>query len=86
MTFVGTDGERVTAETDGETPLLRVAEDVGLNPPHGCRMGICHTCDSPLAAGVVRDLRNGRVIEEQGDTVQTCVSAAVGDCTIELPA
>ena len=29
-------------EADGRTSLLRVAEDAGLNPPHGCRMGICH--------------------------------------------
>lgn len=83
VTFL-VDGEEVTAETDGETPLLRVAEDAGLNPAHGCRMGICHTCDSPLVDGHVRDLRNGRLVDEEGDTVQTCISAAVGDCAIDL--
>ncbi len=25
-------------------PLLEQAEDAGLDPDHGCRMGICHTC------------------------------------------
>lgn len=77
-------GNDVTAEADGQTPLLRVAEDAGLNPAHGCRMGICHTCDSPLLSGRVRDLRNGRLIQEPGDTVQTCISAAAGDCAIDL--
>ena len=83
VTFL-VDGEEVTAETDGETPLLRVAEDAGLNPAHGCRMGICHSCDSRLTSGHVRDLRNGRLVDEEGDTVQTCISAAVGDCAIDL--
>lgn len=77
-------GEEVHTEADATTPLLRVAEDAGLNPPHGCRMGICHSCDSPLAAGRVRDLRTGQVTGEPGDTIQTCISAAAGDCTIEM--
>ena len=73
-------------EADAATPLLRVAEDTGLNPAHGCRMGICHTCDVPLTAGRVRDLRTGEVIEEPGRTVQICISGAAGDCEIDLTA
>jgi ferredoxin-NADP reductase len=74
----------VTAEADGSTPLLRVAEDAGLNPPHGCRMGICHTCDIPLLAGQVRDLRTGTVGGEPGQLIQTCISAAAGSCELQL--
>jgi stearoyl-CoA 9-desaturase NADPH oxidoreductase len=76
----------VDATADAETPLLRVAEDAGLNPEHGCRMGICHTCDVPLLAGRVRDLRTGEVIDEPGRAVQICISGAAGDCEIELTA
>lgn len=72
----------VTAKADGATSLLRVAEDAGLNPPHGCRMGICHTCNTSLVSGCVRDLRNGNIITEPGATVQTCIMAAHGNCAI----
>ncbi|MDQ6696003.1 MAG: ferredoxin reductase [Actinomycetota bacterium] len=77
-------GAEVAAEADASTPLLRVAEDAGLNPEHGCRMGICHTCDVPLIAGRVRGLRTGEVIDEPGRAVQICISGAAGDCELEL--
>jgi ferredoxin-NADP reductase len=73
-----------TVHADATTPLLRVAEDAGLNPKHGCRMGICHTCPRKLLSGQVRDLRTGAIHGEAGDDVLICVSAAAGDCTIEL--
>ncbi len=71
-------------DADAETPLLRVAEDAGLNPPHGCRMGIYHTCNTRLLSGCVRDLRTGQVLNEAGAIVQTCVCAAAGDCELAL--
>jgi ferredoxin-NADP reductase len=74
----------VTAQATSVTPLLRVAEDAGMNPAHGCRMGICHACDTTLLSGCVRDLRNGQVINEAGTIVQPCVCAAAGDCELDL--
>src|SRR5206468_337688 len=71
-------------ESDGRTNLLRVAEDAGLNPPHGCRMGICHSCDARLVSGCVRDLRSGAVVNEHGATVQLCINAAAGNLELEL--
>ncbi|MDX1599749.1 MAG: ferredoxin reductase [Marinobacter sp.] len=71
-------------DADSETNLLRVAEDAGMNPPHGCRMGICHTCNTRLLSGCVRDLRTGEVLNESGAIVQTCVCAAAGDCELDL--
>ena len=79
-----TSGAEVRAHADAVTPLLRVAEDAGLNPQHGCRMGICHTCDVPLVSGRVRDLRTGELIDEPGRAVQICISGAAGDCEIQL--
>jgi ferredoxin-NADP reductase len=75
---------KVRAESDGVTNLLRLAEDAGLNPPHGCRMGICHGCDATLKSGCVRDLRTSAVLDEVGQTVQICVCAAAGDAELEL--
>ena len=70
-----------TTEVDGATTLLEAGELVGVQMPFGCRMGICQSCVVPLVAGSVRDLRNGTVHVE-GDRIQTCVSAAAGDCVL----
>ncbi|WP_312030108.1 ferredoxin reductase [Actinomycetospora sp. TBRC 11914] len=78
-----------TVETDGATTVLQAGEQAGVPMPFGCRMGICHTCVAPLRTGAVRDLRDGtehRVAEtdQSTRTVQTCVTAAAGDCTVDL--
>jgi ferredoxin-NADP reductase len=77
----------VTVESDGATPLLESGEAAGVLMPSGCRMGICFGCVVPLRSGAVRDLRDGAVTtaaEGDGVLVQTCVSAAAGECDIEL--
>ncbi|WP_344196790.1 ferredoxin reductase [Aeromicrobium alkaliterrae] len=73
-----------TVEVDGAETLLEAGERAGVNMLFGCRMGICHTCDVPLASGRVRDLRSGDEHAEPGEYIQTCVSVAVGDCTLSL--
>ncbi len=72
-----------TVRADGATPLLRVAEDAGLAPAHGCRIGVCHSCTVRLVAGAVRDVRDGRVTVEPGAPIQLCVSAPRGDVEVE---
>ena len=47
-------------------------------------MGICDTCNTKLISGCVRDLRTGKVLNEAGAIVQTCISAAAGDCELDL--
>jgi len=47
-------------------------------------MGICHTCDTTLLAGCVRDLRTGERIDEPGTRIQVCVCAAAGDVELAL--
>ncbi|TAJ53626.1 MAG: ferredoxin reductase [Nevskiaceae bacterium] len=74
----------VEAKSDGIINLLRLAEDQGLNPPHGCRMGICHGCDAVLKSGCVRDLRTNALLNETGQIVQICVCAAAGDAELAL--
>jgi ferredoxin-NADP reductase len=65
-------------------PLLEVGEAAGVTMPQGCRMGICFTCVVPLRSGQVRDLRTGEVHGDEGDLIQTCISAAAGPCSIDL--
>ena len=74
---------RAEANSDGRTPLLHVAEHAGVHAPHGCRMGICHSCDATLVAGRVRDLRTGD-LAEPGARIQICVCAAAGDVELDL--
>ena len=52
--------------------------------PYGCRMGICHTCTLTLASGRVRDLRSGEEHHEPNENIQTCVTAACGDVTLNI--
>lgn len=72
-----------TLEVDGATPLMDAGEKVGVQMPFGCRMGICQSCVVGLVSGHVRDLRTG-VEHEPGTRIQTCVSAASGDCTLDV--
>ncbi|TDB89980.1 ferredoxin reductase [Actinomadura sp. KC216] len=74
----------VEVDADGGTPLLVAGEGAGALLPSGCRMGICRSCVGRLCSGKVRDLRSGEVHGEEGDIVQTCVSAAAGPVEIEL--
>lgn len=70
--------------TDDGRPLLQQAEDAGLTPESGCRMGICHSCTRRKTSGVVRNLITGTVSTAEEEDVQICVSAPVGDVEIAL--
>lgn len=72
-----------TVSADGATSLMDAGEDAGIRMPFGCRMGICQSCVVSLVDGHVRDLRTGAE-HEPGTRVQTCVSAASGDCTLDV--
>lgn len=88
VTFEKSDKE---VDADGATSLLEAGEGAGVVMPSGCRMGICHTCVTPLLAGQVRDLRTGEVhsgglpgASGEGPLIQTCVSAAAGPVHLDI--
>ncbi|MGA5463927.1 ferredoxin reductase [Mycobacterium sp. NPDC050041] len=72
-----------TVRVDAATSLMDAGEQAGIQMPFGCRMGICQSCVVGLVDGYVRDLRTG-VEHEPGTRVQTCISAASGDCTLDV--
>ncbi|KMO72042.1 ferredoxin reductase [Mycolicibacterium chlorophenolicum] len=72
------------AVTDDGRPLLNQAEDAGLSPESGCRMGICFSCTRRKTSGVVRNVVTGAVSSAEEEDVQICVSAPVGDVDIAL--
>lgn len=83
---LGTDATAVEVAADGRS-ILEQAEDAGLSPEHGCRMGICHSCVQPVTSGAVRDLLTGEVrsaTDAAPIEAQLCISAADGDCTVDL--
>jgi len=68
---------------DAATSLMDAGEGAGVQMPFGCRMGICQSCVVSLAEGHVRDLRTGQE-HDPGTRIQTCVSAASGDCVLDI--
>jgi stearoyl-CoA 9-desaturase NADPH oxidoreductase len=72
-----------TVAADAATSLMDAGEQVGVPMPFGCRMGICQSCVVGLVGGHARDLRTG-VEHEAGSRVQTCISAASGDCVLDV--
>ena len=72
-----------STDADAATSLMDAGERTGVQMPFGCRMGICQSCVVGLMEGHVRDLRTG-VVHEPGTRVQTCISAASGDCTLDV--
>src|SRR5689334_9034109 len=71
-------------EADGATTVLEAGEEAGIGMPYGCRMGICHTCTLTKISGRVRDLRNGDEYDQPNEQIQTCITAAVGECTLDI--
>jgi len=65
-------------------PLLEQAEEAGLAPEHGCRMGICNTCSCRKTAGTVRNVITGELSTARDEQIRICVSVPVGDVTLEL--
>ena len=64
--------------------LLEQAEDAGLRPLHGCRMGICHTCKCKKLSGVVRNELTGMLSTEPDEEIQLCMSTPRSDVILEL--
>lgn len=84
----GEDGEvsfvRSAKRAKGKGPLLVMAEQSGLTPKSGCRMGICRTCTCRKIAGATRDLRTGEISTDADVDIQLCVSAPVGPVSLDL--
>ena len=72
-----------SAPNTGES-ILEQAEAAGLTPEYGCRMGICFSCVSRKTEGTVRNVLTGEESSLPDEDIRICVSAPVGDCSIDL--
>ena len=77
-------GWAATISENTGMPLLEQAEDAGLLPDHGCRMGICNTCSCRKRCGTVRNLLTGETSATENELIRICVSVPVGDVEIAL--
>jgi ferredoxin-NADP reductase len=68
----------------GAMTLLEHAEQAGLTPVYGCRMGICHTCTCRKLSGQVRNINSGELSSGEENDIQICVSVPVGDVELAL--
>jgi len=70
--------------TNSGLPLLEQAEDAGLAPEHGCRLGICNTCACRKTSGTVRNVLTGEISTPTDEQIRICVSVPVGDVALDL--
>ncbi|MGO8904535.1 MAG: ferredoxin reductase [Solirubrobacteraceae bacterium] len=73
----------VQVSASGAT-LLEQAEQAGLSPAYGCRMGICHTCTRRKLGGRVRNVNSGELSSFEDEEIQLCVSVPAGDVELDL--
>lgn len=64
--------------------LLDMAENAGLKPASGCRMGVCYQCICKKESGVVLNTKTGQYSDTGAQDVQMCVSVPVGDVVLDI--
>lgn len=64
--------------------LLEQAEDAGLAPAYGCRIGVCHRCECIKRSGIVRNELTGIIDDQAGKTIQLCISTPCSDVELDL--
>ncbi|MBS7808714.1 ferredoxin reductase [Variovorax sp. PCZ-1] len=70
--------------TQGSAALLMQAEQHGLSPKHGCRIGICRSCQCTKTSGTVQNLQTGELCDAPNTLIRLCISAARSDVTLDL--
>ncbi len=65
-------------------PLLIEAEQGGLTPKYGCRIGICRSCQCRKLSGTTQNLLTGEINDEPDQLIQLCISAARSDLQLDL--
>ncbi|MCD9197446.1 ferredoxin reductase [Aeromicrobium wangtongii] len=77
------DDSKMEAFNTGAT-ILEQAENAGLQPDFGCRMGVCNTCAVKKNSGAVRHVVSGEVNATTDETIKICVQVPIGDVNVAL--
>lgn len=68
---------------NGES-LLEQVEAAGMQPSHGCRMGICHTCTCRKLSGQVQNRITGEISDGDDEDIRLCVSVPISTVTLDI--
>ena len=70
---------------DGETPLLELAERLGVDIPKACRAGVCGTCRMPVLSGEVKMTSTDGLsaADRAAGKVLTCVGLPIGVVVVD---
>lgn len=74
----------VLSQKDTPQTLLEQAEEEGLSPVSGCRIGVCHQCICKKKSGVVYNTRTQEYSDTGSEEIQLCISVAQGDVVLDL--
>lgn len=77
-------GKVTSVEVAAGVSLLQAAEQQGLTPRFGCRIGVCYQCVCQKKSGQVLNLRTGKISGDGPEQIQLCISAAHSNLQIEL--
>lgn len=75
---------RSQQQFQAQSNLLESAEQAGLRPSHGCRMGICNRCSCTKVSGSTKNLLTGEISHESQTQIKLCISQAVSPVVINL--
>ena len=75
---------RAQQEFLANSNLLNSAEQAGLRPQHGCRMGVCNKCSCTKVSGTTQNLLTGEIEDQPNRPIKLCVSQALSPVTIDL--
>lgn len=64
--------------------LLPALEAQGIQPEHGCRIGICNTCACGKRSGVTEDLNSGEQSDQPTQALRLCISRPRSDLVLDL--
>ena len=73
-----------TVEVSNNKPLLKALQEKGINPPHGCGMGICNTCSCEKLTGTTQNMQNKSVCGSNNTALRLCINAAQGPVSLDL--
>ncbi len=74
----------IFSSSDKVQTLLEQAEEEGIKPVSGCRIGVCHQCICKKKSGVVFNTRTQEYSDTGQQEIQLCISVAQGDVVLDL--
>ena len=74
----------VISDKEKTLTLLEQAEEQGITPVSGCRIGVCHQCICKKKSGVVFNTRTQEYSDTGSEEIQLCISVAQGDVVLDL--